>query len=122
MPLTDAQCGYLERRLFEERARVRQTLELSVAVHVRERGREPADDFAGVPLHLADTVPDTLEADLTGAYETRLSRELADIDDALDRLRRAPERFGTCRDTGGEIPFEGLDRVPWARTCAEVRA
>jgi RNA polymerase-binding transcription factor DksA len=49
----------------------------------------------------------------------RLSRELAEIDAALERLYRKPERYGHDERTGEEIPFERLDPIPWAR--ARVR-
>jgi RNA polymerase-binding transcription factor DksA len=47
---------------------------------------------------------------------TRASRELTEIDDALERLYKTPARFGVC-DDGREIPFERLDIIPWASTC-----
>jgi RNA polymerase-binding transcription factor DksA len=49
-------------------------------------------------------------------------RRLFEIDAALDRLHRAPERFGVCEDTGKDIPFERLDVIPWARTCDQAGA
>jgi RNA polymerase-binding transcription factor DksA len=30
------------------------------------------------------------------------------------------ERSGVCEDTGGDIPFERLDVIPWARTCDQA--
>ena len=42
--------------------------------------------------------------------------ELGEIDAALERLYRDPERFGHDERTGEEIPFEPIDVVPWART------
>ena len=62
-----------------------------------------------------------MQTELDASMATRVSRELAEIDAALDRLYRNPERFGICEDTGRDIPFERLDAVPWARTCEEVR-
>jgi RNA polymerase-binding transcription factor DksA len=55
-----------------------------------------------------------MDAELEASNATRTSRELAEIDDALDRLYRTPEKFGMT-DDGREIPFERLVEVPWAR-------
>jgi RNA polymerase-binding transcription factor DksA len=63
-----------------------------------------------------------MDAELDASNETRISRELAEIDVALERLYRHPDRFGICEDTGEEIPFERLDVIPWARTCADAGA
>lgn len=41
--------------------------------------------------------------------------DLADLDDALARLRDG--RYGTCERCGGEIAAERLDARPAARTC-----
>jgi DnaK suppressor protein len=75
-----------------------------------------------VPFHMADRGSDTIETELAAANATRESRQLAEIDAALERLHRTPERYGICEDTGREIPFERLDVVPWARTCDQANA
>jgi len=51
-----------------------------------------------------------------------MSRELEEIDAALERLYRTPERFGICEETGRPIPFERLEIIPWARTCEQAGA
>jgi RNA polymerase-binding transcription factor DksA len=61
-----------------------------------------------------------MESELAASNATRESRELADIDAALERLHRTPERFGICEDPGRPIPFERLDVIPWARTCDQA--
>ena len=122
MPLTDVQRGRLERRLLEERERLGRTLSRSLAVHAAADGQERAGDLTKAPLHFADLGTDALEAELAGSNEVRLSRELAEIDAALERLYRVPERFGTCEDSGREIPFARLELVPWARTCEQAGA
>ena len=79
--------------------------------------QERAGDLTKIPFHIADLGSDTMEAELAASNSTRLSNELAAIDDALERLHRAPERFGICQDTGAWIPLARLDVIPWARTC-----
>jgi DnaK suppressor protein len=122
MSLTDAQRRHLERRLQEERARLRRNLDRSLAVQEQEDEQDRAGDLTKYPLHPADLGTDTMDAELDVSNETRMSGELAEIDAALDRLYRTPERFGLCEETGRPIPFERLDIVPWARTCDQAGA
>jgi RNA polymerase-binding transcription factor DksA len=60
-----------------------------------------------------------MQTELDASIATRVSRELADIDAALERLYQHPEQFGICENTGREIPFDRLDVIPWARTCEQ---
>jgi RNA polymerase-binding transcription factor DksA len=113
---------HLERRLNEERARVVQILDRSVADQSVESEQDRAGDLTKVPFHPADLGSDAMEAELASSNAARLSNELAAIDDALERLYRTPEQFGICHDTGAQIPFARLEVVPWARTCDEAGA
>jgi RNA polymerase-binding transcription factor DksA len=70
-----------------------------------------------MPLHMADRGTDTMQQELDASNATRVSRELAEIDAALERLYQTPEEFGRCEETGKDIPFPRLDMIPWARTC-----
>ena len=118
MPLTDEQRRHLEARLLEERARTVRILERHAGtLGVSEQ--EESGDLSHHPLHLADEGTDTFDRELEASLATRASRELADIDAALQRFYAEPGRFGVCEDTGREIPFERLDLVPWARRCEE---
>lgn len=120
MQLTTTQREHLERRLREERARVLGDLNRQLGDFSDGDEQDRAADLTKVPFHMADRGSDTMESELAASNATRESRELADIDAALDRLHRTPERFGICEDTGGGIPFERLDVIPWARTCDEA--
>jgi DnaK suppressor protein len=116
MAFTTEQRAEIERRLREERARA------LTALRGIESGQEAttqdgSGDLTKLPFHPADLGTDTIDAELDASNATRTSRELADIDDALERLYRTPERFGICEDNGKEIPFERLVLIPWARTC-----
>lgn len=122
MALTDAQRQRLEQRLREERARALHALDRALDDQEDGSERDRAGDLTAVPLHLADLGTDTMEAELEASNQTRISRELAEIDDALERLYHDPERFGICEDTGRDIPFERLDLIPWARTCDQAGA
>jgi DnaK suppressor protein len=122
MSLTDAQRRHLERRLQEERARLGGDLDRSLAVQEQQDEQDRAGDVTKYPFHPADLGTDTMDTELEVSNETRISGELAEIDAALDRLYRTPERFGVCEDTGRPIPFERLDIIPWARTCDQAGA
>ena len=117
MPLTKKQRNHLEHRLQDERARALELLNRIVAERSSASEQEEAGDLTVVPLHPADLGTATFDQELDESNATRISRELAEIDAALERLYKTPEKFGLCEDTDGEIPFERLDIIPWARTC-----
>lgn len=123
MPLTARQREHLERRLRDERARLVRALERTLSDQMEEDEQDQSGDLTKVPYHAADLGTDTMQAELDASNATRMSRELAEIDAALQRFIDTPERFGICENTGRDIPFERLDIIPWARTCeqADVR-
>ena len=114
--LTRDQRAYLERTLLSR------TLNRTVAEGAQADEQDRDGDLSTLPFHLADRGTDTMESELRASNATRMSGELAEIDVALDRLHRSPERFGICEDTGQPIPFERLDVIPWARTCGQAGA
>ena len=120
--LTRDQRAYLERRLEEERTLLSRTLNRTVAEGAQADEQDRDGDLSTLPFHLADRGTDTMESELQASNATRMSRELAEIDAALERLHRSPQRFGICEDTGQPIPFERLDVIPWARTCGQAGA
>jgi RNA polymerase-binding transcription factor DksA len=120
--LTDSQRKHLEQRLREERARALQSLNRSLDESASESEEDQSGDLTKMPTHQADLGTDTMQEELDASNATRISRELAEIDAALERLYRTPERFGICEDTGQDIPFERLDIIPWARTCGDEAA
>ena len=117
MPLTTKQRAHLERRLLDDRARALRLLNRDVAENEDSTQQDEAGDLSKVPFHPADRGTDTMNSELEASNETRISRELAEIDAALERLYERPNEFGVCEDTGKDIPFERLDMIPWARTC-----
>jgi DnaK suppressor protein len=122
MSLTEEQRAHLEHRLLEERDRATRLLNRSVDQYSDESEQDRSGDLTSLPFHLADRGTDTMQTELDASMETRVSRELAEIDAALERLYQHPEQFGICEETGRDIPFERLDIIPWARTCEGVRA
>jgi RNA polymerase-binding transcription factor DksA len=122
MALSDPQRKHLEGRLQEERRRLLRALNREVADQSAADDQNQDGDLSNVPFHLADRGTDTMQTELQASNATRMSRELAEIDAALERLYQHPERFGICEETGKPIPFERLDVIPWARTCKQGEA
>ena len=117
MPLTATQRRHLARRLQEERARALRTLNASVDEHSETDEQDRSGNLSAMPFHPADLGTDTMQAELDASNATRVSRELAEIDAAIERLQKTPAKFGVCEDTGEDISFERLELIPWARTC-----
>ena len=114
--LTTEQRNHLENRLQEERARTIKLLNGIVADRSGSSEQDEAGDLTTMPFHPADLGTDTMNEELDESNATRATRELNEIDAALERLYKDPAKFGLC-DDGREIPFERLDIIPWARTC-----
>jgi len=116
MALTNAQRRHLEERLKEERERALQV------IRGYDEGRSNPDDdgdLTNYPYHMADQGTDSFDQEMSTQLADRASRELEEIDAALQRLYENPERFGVSETTGRPIPFERLDLIPWARTGTE---
>lgn len=122
MALSDAQRTHLEKRLREERARALRTLNRSLDENTSESEEDQSGDITKMPTHQADLGTDTMQEELDASNATRISRELAEIDAALERLYADPEHFGICEKTGAPIPWARLDVIPWARTCGDEAA
>ena len=120
MPLSESQRRHLERLLQQERAQALRLLNRSIDEDSDADEQDRSGDLSGMPLHPADLGTDTMQAELDASNATRVSRELVEIDAALERLYNHPEKFGVCEDTGDEIPYERLELIPWARTCGEA--
>jgi DnaK suppressor protein len=116
VPLSKQQLKHLERRLKDERARLVDSLNRSVADYSGSTDQERSGDLTSMPLHMADIGSDTMQEELDASNATRISRELAEIDAALERIYQSPETFGISEATGEVIPFERLDVIPWARS------
>ncbi|OYP29984.1 TraR/DksA family transcriptional regulator [Rhodopirellula sp. MGV] len=62
-----------------------------------------------------DAVADTVQSELNSQLLEVESRELAAIDQAIERLDRG--EYGTCEECGKPIPLTRLRAVPHAREC-----
>jgi RNA polymerase-binding transcription factor DksA len=120
MSLTTGQRKILERRLHEERDRALSLLNRGLAERAGASEQDRAGDLSLLPFHLADLGTDAIGTELDVSNATRISDQLAEIDAALGRLYATPDQFGTCENTGEQIPFARLQIIPWARTCDQA--
>ena len=90
MALTETQRRHLESRLQEERERA-----LEVIRRYDEARTNPSDDgdLTNYPFHLADQGSDSFDQDMSVQLAERASRELEEIEAALQRLYEHPDRF-----------------------------
>jgi DnaK suppressor protein len=118
--MNDTQRQKLEERLRQERERTVRALERS-----DEAARTSALDdgeLTNYSQHLADEGTDTMEQEKALLLLSQEGQRLAEIDRALRRLYKEPEKFGRCENCGNEISMERLELVPWATLCKNCQA
>src|SRR5260370_25436284 len=103
-----------------ERLRLEAQQEEQTAVELHAV-RYAAGDVSKFPTHLADEGTSTFDRELDAQEASRLTRELEEIDAALERLYHAPDSVGRDKRTSADIPFEPLDVIPWARTRVDPK-
>lgn len=113
--LTDSQRAHIHKRLMEERDRAVRDLKRSQA-DAEEGELERTGDLSEAPTHIADRGTETEDEEIQASLAGREIAELGEINAALERFYKSPERFGVNERTGRAIPFERLDLIPWART------
>src|SRR6266850_7596418 len=119
--MTKKQLQHFEKRLLEERKRV-----LKELGHYDEAfgstSQESDGDLSSYSFHMADQGTDAMEREKAFLFASQEGRFLWHIDEALRRLYRSPETFGTCEQCGEEIGFDRLDALPHARLCIKCKA
>ena len=118
-PLTTEQLSHFETRLKEERAQAMDSINRATGTEAEGTAQERSGELTNMPFHQADLATDTIDQEIEMSNASRASRELAEIDAALERLYSHPESFGRCEKSGRDIPLERLEVIPWARTCIE---
>ena len=121
MALSAAQLKHFEKRLLEERASLQSELQRYTGAEAADDEQEQSGDLTKVPFHPADLGTDTIDQEIGASNATRESAELAEIDEALQRLYETPEKFGIDERTGTPISLERLEIIPWARTDTHKR-
>jgi len=113
--MDDVQRKRFEKRLLEERARITRVLDRMNDAVRSDDERDQAGDLSTLPTHQADLGSDEQQRELDGSVTRSEADTLAEIDAALERLYKTPERFGVDERTGKPIPSARLDVIPWAR-------
>jgi RNA polymerase-binding transcription factor DksA len=104
----------LDRQTVREIERFLQARRLALSSLIRrglgERQEPPADEGDDEA-----TASRTLEAEVQAALVDRASRELVEVDAALELLRE--RRYGHCRDCADFIGLARLRSLPFAQRC-----
>ena len=117
--MTEEQRKKLESRIIDERRELVDSLARFASDNEDGQRRDRSGELTGYRLHMADDGTDVIEQELSASNATHQSEELAVLDAALERLYHHPEDFGRCVVDGRESPYERLEVIPWATTCAE---
>jgi DnaK suppressor protein len=115
--LNDQERGRVERALLRERERVLENIG-----HFDERLsdlRDRAGELSLYRFHPADVGTEAQEQEKDFLLTSVEGRRLYQLDEALDRLYRAPEEYGRCAECGREIGAARLEVIPETTLCAE---
>jgi RNA polymerase-binding transcription factor DksA len=104
----------LDRRTAQEIGRFLRARQLALAGLIR-RGLGERQGHAGDDSDQVASASRTLDDELQAALVDRASRELIQVNAALERLR--DRRYGVCRDCGGFIGLARLCSLPFAQRC-----
>jgi DnaK suppressor protein len=96
----------------------RRRSELTAAVNgrLRDRRREEAGRSSDSAVWATETLGDEIQA----ALLDRQSREIAQIEAALERLGHG--RYGICHECGEAIEVQRLRALPFAQRCTACQA
>jgi DnaK suppressor protein len=83
--------------------------------------RDRAGEMSLYRFHMADIGTEAMEQEKDFLLASNEGRRLYEIDEALRRLYKSPETFGTCERCGETISMERLEVVPQAQYCAECQ-
>jgi DnaK suppressor protein len=104
----------LDRRTAQEIGRFLRARQLTLAGLIR-RGLGERQGHAGEDSDQVASASRTLDNELQAALVDRASRELIQVNAALELLRDG--RYGLCRDCGGFIGLARLRSLPFAQRC-----
>lgn len=118
--LTKEDRDKIEARLLKERENALETLRQfdEQTQNLEERSGE----LTVYRFHLADIGTEAMEQEKEFLLASMEGRRLYEIDEALRRLYKDPETFGTCERCGRELGMERLEVIPSARFCAECQS
>jgi len=113
--MNDAQRKRLEQRLLDERARITSVLDRLNETARSDDEQDQDGDLSKLPTHPADLGSDEQQRELETSITANEAETLAEIDAALERLYKTPEKYGVDPRTGKPIPMARLELIPWAR-------
>lgn len=73
----------------------------------------------GIGNHLAEGNAERVEREQEQTFEQIDEKLLGEIEEALARIEDGT--YGTCVDTGEEIPYERLEALPYAKRTAQAQ-
>lgn len=73
----------------------------------------------GIGNHLAEGNAERVEREQEQTFEQIDEKLLGEIEEALARIEEGT--YGTCVDTGEEIPYERLEALPYAKRTASAQ-
>jgi len=71
------------------------------------------------PGDVIDAAYDSAQDEISSQLAEVESRELANIENALERMRAG--KYGSCEVCGGKIPMARLNALPYATVCIECQ-
>lgn len=113
--MNDVQRKRLEERLIEERSRITGVLDQMNQTARSADDRDRSGDISAMPTHAADLGSDEQQRELETSVTRNEADTLSEINAALERLYKTPERYGVDERTGKPIPLARLEVIPWAR-------
>jgi DnaK suppressor protein len=117
---SEEQRQVLENRLRRERERAMQALDRFQA-RTQELG-ERAGELSTYRQHLADIGSEAMEQEKEFLLASNEGRRLNEIEEALQRLYKDPDGFGSCEGCGTQVAFERLEVIPYTRYCTRCRS
>jgi len=88
---------------------------LKIARSIEREEAEAPGETPGVSTHPAEQGSERSSHDLNLERLEAVSREIGEIDGALERVREGS--YGICDDCGEAISPERLEAIPYARLC-----
>jgi DnaK suppressor protein len=112
---TTTQLSDLRRKLETSRTNLLSTERDAEREGLTDLSEEETGEISHVRTHAADLGSDEFQRDLMLSLADDEIREIQDIEDALIKIQK--ETYGICEECAGEIPFERLEVLPYARYC-----
>jgi DnaK suppressor protein len=103
-----------EKELAEQRERVA-SQQSQLGDSARRSLRESSGELSAYTFHMADLGTDAMEREQSFLLASNLTRTLAEIDDALRRVKSG--EFGVCETCHKAIEMKRLRALPYARCC-----